>query len=63
MKIVDTHVHLYHTDETLYPMLAKKKKAHRSLGKPAIIDSCYAFASDGEVVRNRWPQFYTGSES
>jgi hypothetical protein len=49
--------------QTLYPTLANKNKAHRSLGKPAIIDSCYAFASDGEVVRKRWPNFYTGSVS
>jgi L-fuconolactonase len=26
MKIVDTHVHLYHTDETLYPMLAEPNR-------------------------------------
>ncbi len=49
--------------QTLYPTLAKKNKAHRSLGKPAIIDSCHAFASDGELVRKRWPQFYSGSRS
>ncbi len=49
--------------QTLYPTLAEKNKAHRSLGKPGIIDSCHAFASDGEVVKNRWPQFYAGSES
>jgi hypothetical protein len=29
-------------------------------GRPAIIDSCIAYASDGEVVRSRLPQFYTG---
>jgi hypothetical protein len=28
---------------------------------PPIINSCYAYASDGEPVRRRWPQFYTGS--
>ena len=28
--------------------------------KPPVIDSCYAYRSDGEVVRRRWPQFYTG---
>lgn len=25
------------------------------------IDTCHAFASDGEVVRERWPDLYTGS--
>ena len=28
--------------------------------RPGFIDSCHAFASDGEVVRQRWPEFYTG---
>jgi hypothetical protein len=49
--------------QTLYPTLVKKNRAHRNLGKPGIIDSCHAFASDGEVVKKRWPKFYTGSES
>jgi hypothetical protein len=29
--------------------------------KPRLIDSCHAFASDGEVVKRYWPDFYTGS--
>jgi hypothetical protein len=29
--------------------------------KPHLIDSCHAFAADGEVVRRYWPDFYTGS--
>jgi hypothetical protein len=28
-----------------------------------LIDSCHAYASDGAVVRQRWPEFYTGRES
>jgi Protein of unknown function (DUF2889) len=31
--------------------------------RPGVIDSCHAFASDGEIVRTRWPQFYAGSNS
>lgn len=27
-------------------------------GRPVKIDSCYAFAADGEVVRVRWPEFF-----
>jgi len=27
--------------------------------RPGFIDSCHAFASDGEVVRRSWPDFYT----
>jgi len=29
--------------------------------RPGFIDSCYAFASDGPLVRERWPAFYTGA--
>lgn len=28
--------------------------------RPHLLDSCHAFASDGEVVRRLWPDFYTG---
>jgi hypothetical protein len=27
-------------------------------GRPKKIDSCYAYAADGELVRSRWPQFF-----
>ena len=27
-------------------------------GRPKKIDSCYAYAADGEVVARRWPQFH-----
>jgi hypothetical protein len=29
--------------------------------KPAIIDTCHAYASDGPIVAKAWPQFYTGA--
>jgi hypothetical protein len=29
-------------------------------GRPVKVDSCYAFASEREVVKRRWPAFYTG---
>jgi hypothetical protein len=28
--------------------------------RPRLLDSCYAYASDREAVRRRWPAFYTG---
>lgn len=31
-------------------------------GKPRMIDSCYAYASSGEIVMRRWPQFHTPPE-
>jgi hypothetical protein len=30
--------------------------------KPGFIDSCHALASDGEIVRTQFPQFYEGRE-
>lgn len=29
--------------------------------RPALLDTCLAYASDGPVVRRQWPRFYTGS--
>jgi hypothetical protein len=29
-------------------------------GKPVKIDSCYAYSTDRDVVRRKWPQYYTG---
>jgi hypothetical protein len=31
--------------------------------KPKRIDSCHALAADGDVVRKRWPAFYTGPKA
>jgi len=32
----------------------------RTQPKPARLDTCHVFASDGELVKQRWPDFYTG---
>lgn len=49
--------------QTIGPSRAQKKM-EESEGverrKPARIDTCHAFASDGELVKERWPEFYTG---
>ena len=29
--------------------------------KPGFLDTCHALASDGEIVRDQWPEFYTGA--
>jgi hypothetical protein len=58
--------------QTVFPYRERQRRAQAAAGhkpperpgrKPHLIDSCYAFASDGEVVRHYWPEFYTGSES
>ncbi len=38
--------------------------AQKMLGGPAsIVNSCRAYASDGPIVRRRWPQLYTGTDT
>ena len=32
------------------------------LRRPAILDTCHAYASHSEVVKIHWPEFYTGAE-
>jgi hypothetical protein len=31
-------------------------------GKPRKINSCFAYSSEREVVRSRWPEYYDGAE-
>jgi len=31
-------------------------------GRPVKIDSCYAYASEREIVKRRWPAFYKGEQ-
>ncbi len=31
--------------------------------KPGFLDTCHALASDGEIVREQWPDFYTGPKA
>ena len=51
-----------------YQTLVGQRKKRRADGKPGgapkkprIIDSCHAYASDGPVVKEAWPEFYSGS--
>jgi hypothetical protein len=32
-------------------------------GRPTKIDSCFAYAADGPVVKERWPRHYTGDKA
>ena len=47
--------------QTLYPVRARKQ-ARKPVQRPALIDSCLAYASGGPIVRRRWPEFYTGGD-
>ena len=47
--------------QTIYPRRHRRaaKDAER---RPAFLDTCHALASDGPVVRDHWPEWYTGQE-
>ena len=46
---------------TVYQTMAGRwRKTEGSTRKPAIIGTCHAWASDSEVVKREFPQFYTG---
>jgi hypothetical protein len=45
--------------QTLYAVRAKRPPSAPDK-RPDLLNSCSAYASDGDVVRRRWPQFYTG---
>ena len=42
--------------------LARPDKLDRN-GRPVKIDTCYAYASERDIVKRRWPAFYTGENS
>ncbi len=48
--------------QTLVAIRKKRLDETPSGRKPSVIDSCHAYASDGEVVQERWPDFYTGPQ-
>lgn len=46
--------------QTLHAALEEREKTLPKRGKPHILDTCVALATDREIVRRRWPEFYTG---
>ena len=48
--------------QTLYPVLARRKKTGVSNGRPALINTCYAYRDNGPIVERRWPEFATGKQ-
>jgi hypothetical protein len=42
---------------------AESAEAPPPTKRPSFIDTCHALASDGEVVRSYWPQFYEPEKS
>ncbi|HXH03859.1 MAG TPA: DUF2889 domain-containing protein [Candidatus Competibacteraceae bacterium] len=48
--------------QTLHSRSREDEAAARSKRPPRFLDTCHALASDGEVVKREWPQFYTGEQ-
>lgn len=53
--------------QTIYPL---RMRAAKAAGKtrdpdkrPRLLNSCYAYRADGQVVREWYPKFYTGDDS
>ncbi len=46
--------------QTVYADQVKREQHSGTKTKPMQIDSCHAYASDGPIVANRHPEYYTG---
>jgi hypothetical protein len=46
--------------QTSYVLPARQES--RGPGTTRLVDSCFAYAADREIVRRRWPERYTGPE-
>lgn len=47
--------------QTLYAVRSRREEEARP-EKPALLNTCLAYATDSPVVRRRWPHLYTGPE-
>lgn len=47
--------------QTLYPVLAKKKRA--ASARPALLNTCYSYREDGPIVERKWPEHFTGAKA
>ena len=46
--------------QTVYSLREKRSREQGVRKRPALIDSCHAWASDSPVIARRYPEFYTG---
>ena len=44
--------------QTIIPIRRESEKGKAPTRKPALIGTCYAYAPDSSVVKERWPDFY-----
>ncbi len=49
--------------QTIYPLTAMSQNKKESNARPPLIDTCHTFSSDGVVVQQQWPAFYTGNDT
>jgi hypothetical protein len=49
--------------QTLHAALEEREAKQASPEKPPILDTCLALDSGGEVVKNRWPEFYSPADT
>ncbi|MFV2032665.1 MAG: DUF2889 domain-containing protein [Gammaproteobacteria bacterium] len=49
--------------QTLHRALEEREAKRNKKRKPVILDTCIALASDGEVVKKRWPEFYRAKKN
>jgi hypothetical protein len=46
--------------QTIMPIRMREKPSDGAARRPRNIDTCFALRAGGEVVKEHWPQFYTG---
>jgi len=46
--------------QTIFPWRERQESQRASRGRPGHLGTCHALATDGPVVKEVWPQFYTG---
>lgn len=55
--------------QTIFPILMRERAEHRADAasdekrRPSLLNTCHAYASDGEIVKRHWPDFYTGNRA
>ena len=55
--------------QTIYPILFRERAergedaAPGKKRRPSLLNTCHAYASDSEIVRRHWPDFYTGDRA
>jgi hypothetical protein len=49
--------------QTLHMALEEREAKAPDRQKPVILDTCIALASDGDVVKKRWPEFYQAGKN